>query len=462
MRTKASSLAQIRLIYQHLRAVVDVLGQDNPRATRAAIVRFGEHLSHFGNQSLENRIIDYLARKNDLVSVLAGDTRIKTDFVVVSAKQAARTTLQFSDLISRIRCCSEVTVIVDERIGRDNADIIHTLVRTFGLKELVLTGGYLSAFELRLLRRASSLIFQTHWNTDTRTMNAAYYRLPLESRVICKPTEQYRVTLISSVFNGEKYIPSFIDNLSESTMFHEVQVMIFDAGPEYGDFWSLAPYLAKFKNIRYFKLSQDPGLYDIWNIGIHLSESTYVGNSNLDDRRHPLQLQALVSTLDSDNSLALVSTHVVPMSDFKANYITYLPEAPHVYFSWMAGKYSCRDMFVQNDKNKLGSQCVPHCMPLWRKDLHRTCGYFHEEIYKSAADFELWLRGLAKGLKYGVVPIPASYYYVNPTSYMRVDSAHHAVVEDLHAIYLAGNAPQRDAHYPDFDRLLGLIEFQVN
>ena len=56
----------------------------------------------------------------------------------------------------------------------------------------------------------------------------------------------------------------------------------------------------------------------------------------------------------------------------------------------------------------------PHCMPLWKKDLHKKFGYF-DESYKTAADGDFWLRCAAGGAIIEMVNHPVGLYYENPT-----------------------------------------------
>ena len=59
-------------------------------------------------------------------------------------------------------------------------------------------------------------------------------------------------------------------------------------------------------------------------------------------------------------------------------------------------RISLEDMFVDAGCNgKYISNNIPHCMPIWRKDLH-IYGYFDEGKYSVCADFEFWLRILKK------------------------------------------------------------------
>lgn len=55
----------------------------------------------------------------------------------------------------------------------------------------------------------------------------------------------------------------------------------------------------------------------------------------------------------------------------------------------------------------------PHCMPLWRKNLHDKFGIF-DENYKTASDGDFWLRCAAGGATIKMMNHPVGLYYENP------------------------------------------------
>ena len=59
-------------------------------------------------------------------------------------------------------------------------------------------------------------------------------------------------------------------------------------------------------------------------------------------------------------------------------------------------------------------------MPMWRKNLHNKCGFF-DETYKSAADWEFWLRCSFAGEKIKDVKEIIGLYYFNPKGLSTID-----------------------------------------
>ena len=50
----------------------------------------------------------------------------------------------------------------------------------------------------------------------------------------------------------------------------------------------------------FINLTEDPGLYEVWNRAIRLSTARYLSSANIDDRRDPDQLTELLAVLDGD------------------------------------------------------------------------------------------------------------------------------------------------------------------
>jgi hypothetical protein len=55
----------------------------------------------------------------------------------------------------------------------------------------------------------------------------------------------------------------------------------------------------------------------------------------------------------------------------------------------------------------------PHCAPMWRRSLHDHIGCF-DESYRSAGDWEFWLRGMRSGIALRKLDEPLVAYFHNP------------------------------------------------
>ena len=57
---------------------------------------------------------------------------------------------------------------------------------------------------------------------------------------------------------------------------------------------------------------------------------------------------------------------------------------------------------------------LPHNNPMWRKTIHEKNGYFNDK-YKSAGDWDFWLKCVFSGSKFKKHPETLGVYYFNPS-----------------------------------------------
>ena len=159
-------------------------------------------------------------------------------------------------------------------------------------------------------------------------------------------------------------------------------------------------YLEKFpNNIVYKKLENDPGIYACWNIAAKMATGEFLTNANLDDRKAPDALELLAKELVAGKEVEVV---------YADNLITNKPnetwENNTSNSLYPSENFSVEAMLRGNP---------PHCMPMWRKSLHDKMGYF-EEKYRSASDWEFWLRCAMTDIKMRKVNKPLGLYFFNP------------------------------------------------
>ena len=56
---------------------------------------------------------------------------------------------------------------------------------------------------------------------------------------------------------------------------------------------------------------------------------------------------------------------------------------------------------------------MPHAAPMWRRSLHEKYGKFDAK-YRSAGDWEMWLRAASKGSLFKKISAHCNLYYFNP------------------------------------------------
>lgn len=200
------------------------------------------------------------------------------------------------------------------------------------------------------------------------------------------------------LYNGEKFIKRYLDNVVEQTIFNEVNFYILDCASPDGEFRTIEKYLHH-DNIKYKRLDKDPGLYPAWNICVDWVQEKYIGNWNVDDRKTDDSLEVLLKELLEDEDLDLIygitlTTSVVNDSWQETTSKKAFPFLPHSF-----------ENLLRNNS--------PHCMPIWKKDMHKKHGYF-DENYLSASDTDMWLRACKGGAKMKLLEKVIGLYYHNP------------------------------------------------
>lgn len=210
----------------------------------------------------------------------------------------------------------------------------------------------------------------------------------------------YRCSIFCSLFKGEKFVTGYVDDMLRQTVFEDIEFIFLDCNSPENEKSILEPLSHKYANIIYERLPSDPGLYQAWNLLIKKCSSPIIGNWNIDDRKSPNSIEILLNRLERKPHIDVV---------YGITYVSYLANE-----KYEDNEYSHVYPYLPHSLENLLRNNSPHCMPLWRKNLHDRFGYF-DESYISAADGEFWLRCAFGGAKIELVNHPVGLYYENPT-----------------------------------------------
>ncbi|QQR54206.1 glycosyltransferase [bacterium] len=211
----------------------------------------------------------------------------------------------------------------------------------------------------------------------------------------------FRVSIITSVFDGDAYIKRFMENIVQQTIFHECELLLINANSPGNEDEVINEYIKQYpENIKYIKLSYDPGVYGVWNLGCFVAHAPYVTNANLDDLRYADCLEKHADYLDAHPEIALV------FSDY---FVSYDP-VNSIENCELVARASADD--AQPTK-KMVQRCVAGPQPMWRKSVHQRSGYFNQQFLYSG-DWEFWNRLANDGFEFAKVPGVGGVYYYNP------------------------------------------------
>lgn len=233
---------------------------------------------------------------------------------------------------------------------------------------------------------------------------------------VCTPVEP-TTTLISSVFKGDEYLNGFLSNMGELQGYAECEHLLIRPGSPGNEHEALLAHVRDHPSATYINLSQDPGLYAVWNFGVRLATARYVSNANIDDRRAPEQLIALQAALVAHPEVSVVSTTLRVTAQKNMPWVE--SEGCRLMFSDTPEQVYHGAGLFKRAGNRLASRNLPHCMPLWRRSLHVFVGHFNENRYGPSADWAFWLNAAELGASLYFKSVPLGLYLRDEGSYWR-------------------------------------------
>lgn len=181
------------------------------------------------------------------------------------------------------------------------------------------------------------------------------------------------ITIITSTFNADKYLPNAIKSIREQT-YGNIEWIVVDGDSKDG---TLDILRQSEDVIDYWMSEPDEGIYDAWNKGIHHANGDWILFLGADDylwTREVLQKVAVV--LNAAYPAYRVVYGKVALVNQAGEGIYFLGEA------W------------QKVRNRFHSvMCVPHPALFYHRDLFQAHGVF-DTSFRIAGDYEFLLREL--------------------------------------------------------------------
>ena len=208
-----------------------------------------------------------------------------------------------------------------------------------------------------------------------------------------------KISIITSVYNSDKFIEHFLNNITQQTIFNQCELILINANsPGIIEEDIILKYQQVYPNIIYQRLAKDPGLYAVWNLAIKQARGQYITNANVDDRLFYNCYEQHAQLLDNNPEISLVYSNC------------YITDQPNVNIETMPrGKYFEKPEFsIAAIKNS----CLPSFNPMWRKSVHDLCGPFDEKFI-IIGDYEMWIRMANMSLKFNKCPEVLGIYYRN-------------------------------------------------
>ena len=254
------------------------------------------------------------------------------------------------------------------------------------------------------LQRAKDHVSYIEQEFSEDKISKLFCEAVLGRKLVTVSTEDLpKVSIITSVYDGDEYIRPFLEDITRQSIFEDkCELILINANSPGNEEEVIQEYLEKYPdNIVYKRLEEDPGIYGVWNIGVEISTGEYLTNANLDDRKAINSLEMHAKELYVDDDVDLVYADML---------ITGKPNETFENNSSEGRRYN----FPPFSLNNLKITNMPHAAPMWRKSYHDRYGKF-DARYRSAGDWEMWLRGASQGSTFRKIDSILGLYYYNPT-----------------------------------------------
>jgi glycosyltransferase involved in cell wall biosynthesis len=191
------------------------------------------------------------------------------------------------------------------------------------------------------------------------------------------------ISVLTSVYRGENFLPKFLENLRAQTIFPELELILILNEPT-----SLEKQISKDFQLKmpdqveilYTKKRETLG--SSWNKGWKVARAPYLTMWNVDDRRVIDSLQRQLTAMDVNPDWFLCYGDYMRVSEYgqENGVLRHPPAYKETHF---------RRSFAQGG-----------AFWLYRKEMHKHIGYFDEQ-FSVGPDMELSFRLATKGLEMG-------------------------------------------------------------
>lgn len=205
---------------------------------------------------------------------------------------------------------------------------------------------------------------------------------------------QPKVSVIMSVYNGEKYLREAVDSILAQTFTDFEFIIINDGSTD-----KTKEILSSYDDERIVVIDQqNVGLTKSLNRGIKMAKGEYIARMDADDISLPERLEKQVRFLDHNRDIVLVGTSPICINENGKAIET--------------GNVSTASDEIK--KNLLNGNQFTHGSVMFRKSCIEAVGFYREE-FDVAQDYDLWLR-ISEVFGVGNIEEPLYKWRINPKS----------------------------------------------
>jgi glycosyltransferase involved in cell wall biosynthesis len=203
------------------------------------------------------------------------------------------------------------------------------------------------------------------------------------------------VSVLISVYNGEKHIASAIESILNQTFINFELIIIDDGSND-----STKNIINSFKDsrIKYF-YQKNSGISVALNYGLSVSRGKYIAKLDADDISYPSRLSTQFNYMENNPNCVVCGSY----ADVIDNEGTYI--------------YTFKVPVLNNDiqKNMIHYNCIIHSASFYRRDIAMKIGGYYEPIRQHFEDY-MFLSALIKNGNAYNFDIPLVRYRINVNS----------------------------------------------
>ncbi len=184
---------------------------------------------------------------------------------------------------------------------------------------------------------------------------------------------EIKISTITSCFKGEKYLESFLKNVSEQTILDKIEVVLVHNEPTEKEIELVRNFQEKYPGVvNHIIIKPVEPIGKSMNRCIKEAKGNYVTIWNIDDLRTPNSLEVQMKVLDENPDIGLTYGDFVIVDQIGKT----------------TGNVIISPEFERREFTK-SMRCGP--FPMWRKEINKRIGYFDEQLIEGA-DFDLMVR----------------------------------------------------------------------
>ena len=206
-----------------------------------------------------------------------------------------------------------------------------------------------------------------------------------------------RVSVVSSVYNGEPYLDRAIPGILSQT-YTDFEFILVDDGSSDGTLAELRKLEARDPRVRVFTPGR-LGAAAAYNYGVAQARGEYIARQDFDDRSYPDRLRLQVALLDARPEVGMVGGHYVLVDERRGERYVRMPPAELLAIRAAMAKYVP----------------IAHTLATFRRQAWTDAGGY--PVVNNLIDLRFYLRVAKVGWHFANVPEVLGEHYVHDASF---------------------------------------------